>query len=388
MDYFAWQLLMLILNEELNDKKWRDIIDWMVRLWTTKDVNHVFSIAIHQGNLRLIKLISEKGVNAFEKAKDDTDEDSSPPIFSLIGCVKTDLDYKAVMDTIHSGLKTYRTHEMAALFRGRTPREYLREHGEPKQHETMTLLNEAVMEDDMKLAKFLLDFSDAKATNPMTEWDVLHSAVLTNNKEMIQKCLKKGLDPHHEASMIQSEFGVTSLAIKYFGGDAELCKRAFDEKDCFELARMRNPSNYLFLKKTYDNLKIEKKAIEAIEAIDAIEAIEKKASVSSEELIDINIDEKEFSDEMPSEKEGKRNSFMEITSVKESLRPIVFSKDDDSDLVTVVDCNQGVTTIYDLTKESDREKARKLKSYSLHKNLLEELEEFLENAHNEYYEGP
>ena len=370
MDYFAWQLLMLILNEELNDKKWRDIIDWMVRLWTPKDVNHVFSIAIHQGNLRLIKLISEKGVNAFEKAKDDTDEDSSPPIFSLIGCVRTDLDYKAVMDTIHSGLKTYRTHEMAALFRGRTPREYLREHGEPKQHETMTLLNEAVMEDDMKLAKFLLDFSDAKATNPMTEWDVLHSAVLTNNKEMIQKCLKKGLDPHHEASMIQSEFGVTSLAIKYFGGDAELCKRAFDEKDCFELARMRKPSNYLFLKKTYDNLKIEKKASET--------------QVSSEEF---NIDEKEFSDEMPEEKEGKRNSFMEITSVKESLRPIVFSKDDDSDLVTVAD-SKGVTTIYDLTKESDREKARKLKSYSLHKNLLEELEEFLENAHNEYYEGP
>ena len=78
---------------------------------------------------------------------------------------------------------------------------------------------------------------------------------------------------------------------------------------------------------------------------------------------------------------------MEITSVKESLRPIVFEKDDDSKLVTFTD-SKGVTTIYDLTKESDREKARKLKSYSLHKNLLEELEEFLENAHDEYYEGP
>ena len=288
MDYFCWELLMLILDENLSDDKWHDIIGHMVRHCEPKEVNHVFSMVISQGNLRLIKIFSENGIDAFEKAKDDKDEDSAPPIFSLVGCEKKDISPQDVLDTIHSGWKTYRINGLSSLYRGNLYKKTVQKFTERYDglSEMMTLLNEAIMEGDMKLADFLIEFSDVEASNPLSNWSVLHCAVLTDNEKLIEIFLNKGLDPYDEGSMYHSEWETIKLAHKYFEGDKELCQRAFYEKDCFEIARMRKPSNYAFLKSTHDKLKDEKNKVETSDSSEeySSEKSIKKSSVKTQKV--------------------------------------------------------------------------------------------------------
>ena len=364
---------MLILDEKLSEEKWNDIVAHIIRSCSLSEIHEVYSAVISDGNLPLIKIFAENGVDAFEKAKPEKNEFSAAPIFSLIGqnSDSISLDPKEVIETMHSGWKTYKMNKLSSLCKGKYPKL-----DGSQDHEMMNFLNKAILEDDTKMVDFLLEYSDVEATNPLSEWDALHSAVLTNNEELIKKLLKKGLDPYHEAYMFPADYLTISFANKYFGGKTSVCQRAFHAKDCFELARLRIPSNYHFLKTTYDKLKEEKKV--------------SKAATSSEELIDFKIDSEKAENEEDSNKSGdedKKEQYMEITSFEDPSRFIVFSKDYGSDVVKVVD-SQGVTTIYDLTKTSDREKAKNLNSFSMNDNLLEDLEEFVTNSHDEYYEGP
>ena len=375
MDYFPWELIMLILEEKLSEEKWNQIVAHIVRSCSLSEINEVYSEVISDGNLPLIKIFAENGVDAFEKAKPEKNEYSAAPIFSLIGQKNhgVSLDPKEVMDTIHSGWKTYKMNELSSLCKGKYPKL-----DGSQDHEMMNFLNKAILEDDKKMVDFLLEYSDVEATNPLSEWDALHSAVLTNNEELIEKLLKKGLDPYHEAYMFPSHFQMISFASKYFGGKTSVCERAFHAKDCFELAKLRTPSNYLFLKTTYDKMKEKRKVSKACEASD-----------SSKELIDSKTDPDIAQDPNKLEKvKDQKDQFVEIISgIEESSRPVVsFIKDYGSQVVRVVDCH-GATTIYDLTKASDQEKARNLESFSKNDNLLEDLEEFVTNSHDKYYEG-
>ena len=290
---------MLILEEKLSEEKWNKIVAHIVRSCSLSEVNEVYSAVISDGNLPLIKIFAENGVDAFEKAKPEKDEYTAAPIFSLIGQKShgVSLDPKEVIDTIHSGWKTYKMNELSSLCKGKYPKL-----DGSQDHEMMTFLNQAILEDDTKMVDFLLEYSDVEATNQLSEWDALHSAVLINNEELIKKLLKKGLDPYHEAYMFPSWYQTTCFASKYFEGKTSVCQRAFHAKDCFELAKLRTPSNYLFLKTTWDKLKEERKVSKTGEVSD-----------SSEELIDSKIDPDSAQDLNKSEKvKDPKDQFVEI----------------------------------------------------------------------------
>ena len=76
---------MLILDEKLSEEKWNDIVAHIIRSCSLSEIHEVYSAVISDGNLPLIKIFAENGVDAFQKAKPEKNEFSAAPIFSLIG---------------------------------------------------------------------------------------------------------------------------------------------------------------------------------------------------------------------------------------------------------------------------------------------------------------
>ena len=364
MDTFASELLMLILDEKLSDETWDEIIRQMIIYCKPKKVNQIFEEVISDGNIRLIEMFSKNGVDAFEYAKDDTSEDRSPPIFSLIGCTNENVKPENVLDAIFNGWKTYRMQQMSSLFRGNHS---LTRQMDDRNLSFKTLLNEAILEGDEKLTDYLIDFSDATASSPYGRCNALHCAVLTNNEKIIEKLLKKGLDPYDELRMYPSDQEIIRFGNLYFQADYGLCKRALDDANCFELAESRKPSNLDFLKKTYDGIKNGKKKDEV---------------TNSEKTVEKTSHAEESNSEILKWEEEKTNE--KYTEVISNGHSMVILETEDSNTVKVVD-EQGQTNFYDLSLIEDRNKARRQKSPSkLYTSLLEELKEFVESSKEIY----
>lgn len=368
MNQFSSEVLHEILDQQLTDEAWYSIIDSMLLNCYQRDYNEIFFEAIKKGHLQVIKIFSELGVNAFKIAEDEKEEENKkPPIFGLAYLHNDKIEPDQILQTIFSGMKEYYMEKLARARKGAFS--YSRPPKDDCEAQPKTLLEECICVGNTRVTDYLIEHSNSNVQGPYGTTP-LHWAVLKNNEPLIIKLLKQGLCPYDEGVFDLSRHEESGLVYKCFDGSYQNMKRALQQgSDCFELAKLRVPPNHDFLDREYTNLVRNKKEDETKTEKNWI-----------------------FMGNLPMKNEETEDKITETenTSVNKRCLPTVFSTDDndDSEIVKVTDCH-GVSTIYDLSKIEDQEKASNTKAQSgLYDSLLEELREFLENSRNPYYEGP
>ena len=267
-------ILHFILHEELSDEVWYKIIGQIVCQASDWEIKCFFYEVLKSGRMQLIKLFCEHGVNPFEVSKDETNAPSvyhCVPIFGLVDCDDEKVNYSEVMTAISEGLKKFHMRELANLREHETSTLHQLystishklddEDTEELNGEPKTLLETAMSNGDVKLADFLIKNSDTNYSNPLG-FGPLHWSVLTNNEEHMEKLMDRSSDPYTEGTIYLSNCERRIICRKYFKGDMDLCKCALYKKDSFELAKMRIPPNYEFLRNLYN--KREKKEEEEV----------------------------------------------------------------------------------------------------------------------------
>ena len=254
MNQLTEDILLEILDENVSEEAWYSILESMLTNSYLRDVKKIFFEAICVGHLPLIRIFSERGVDAFTIAEDDKTDERKAPIFGLCYLKNKKVTPHEILETIFSGKRTYYMSKLANSKKGDFNTFFSQNKDETKV-QPKTLLEEAICIDNKEVTDYLIEYSKPKRVYGANGLTPLHWAVLKDDKPLIKKLLQKGLCPFNEAIFYPARWEKASMLWKYFNGDTTACNNALKASDSFDLARLRKPSNADFLNAEYDKLK-------------------------------------------------------------------------------------------------------------------------------------
>ena len=219
-----WMLWVLIKNYDYTGSKldWEHMIKNFNRLLPPKHVSVIFLDVIAMGQVEAVKCFAKAGLNAFKAY----DYDLNPPIFGLLQNNRNDLkkqdDLKEIFKSLFDGFSTYHMGQLSGLmngydnqFRGKVCNaDHFTIH-----ERNQTLLQLALEQYDGKEFPFLyylLNEVKYPVSSSYKNWTPLHEAVLIGDEYIIEKLLRKNVDPFTKGSRVVRIKDSKSLYTKYF----------------------------------------------------------------------------------------------------------------------------------------------------------------------------
>lgn len=220
---------------------WNDVLRVVDPKNNSTLLNSVFGIVLQSGNLELIELFCERGMNPFST----DNHNPAPPIFGLVKTKNAELNYSSIFIAIFDGMQKYYMRTLAGLKEYDFDPCYSYEMQNLEWGDTGNLLQRAVAENPA-LAHFIIDHSDANVKDGQG-WNPALESILQGEESILKKLMMIGLDPTRPGrryiKMAESDNHAKSETLtrrkirQSYWND-----QWWDSVDCYDLATMTKKS--------------------------------------------------------------------------------------------------------------------------------------------------